>query len=349
MQKYWLACKRQIRYGKTGCKKYANMYSPYFCRPQLQKLMKIFLFLVIAVHLSIISFSQDDITVRKLQSEINRSVNKDAADTIPWTWVKGGVVNINGTQGSLKNWAAGGDKFALAINSYINYFLFYRKGKANWDNNADFNFGYLESTSTGSRKNDDRFDFLSKYGYNFDGRWFLTGLFNFRTQFFDGYSYSATDKTFSSSFLSPAYVLLAAGFDYKPSANFSAFFSPLTNRTVIVASKRLAAEGAYGVPPGKHLFNEFGAFSSINWVQPIGANVLYKGRMDLFSNYIHNPGNVDVFMTNYFTFKINKYFSASYNLDLIYDDDVKLFGKDGNSPGLQLKSLIGLGFTMKLK
>lgn len=294
------------------------------------------------------SFSQDNITVKKLQSEINRQVKKGVADTTPWNWVKGGTVSLNGTQGSLRNWAAGGDKFSLAVNSYVNYYVFYRNGRQNWDNNLDFNFGLLQSTSTGTRKNDDRLDVLSKFGYNFDGKWFLSGLFNFRTQLFDGYSYSSADKSFSSTFLSPAYVLASLGFDYKPSAKFSAFISPLTSRWVIVASNRLAAKGLYGVDSGRHSINEFGAFASINVIKPMGNNVSYKGRLDLFSNYRHRAENVDVFFTNYFAFKINRYLSASYNLDLIYDDDVRLFGKEGKSPGLQLKSLIGLGFTMPL-
>jgi hypothetical protein len=68
--------------------------------------------------------------------------------------------------------------------------------------------------------------------------------------------------------------------------------------------------------------------------------------MDLFSNYLHNPRNVDMYMTNLFTFKINKFLSATYSLDLIYDDDVKLFGPKQDSPGLQLKSMIGIGFSM---
>lgn len=311
--------------------------------------MRKFIMAFIAVIGCITSYSQDDITVKKLQSEINREVKNDAADTIPWMWIKGGSVSLNGTQGSLRNWAAGGDKFSLAINSYVNYYLFYRNGRQNWDNNLDFNFGLLQSTSTGTRKNDDRLDILSKYGYNFDGKWFLSGLFNFRTQFFDGYNYSSDDKTFSSTFLSPAYMLTSIGLDFKPSAKFSAFISPVTSRWVIVASNRLAAKGLYGVDSGKHTINEFGAFASINVVKPMSNNVSYKGRLDLFSNYRNNPGNVDVFFTNYFAFKINKYLAATYNLDLIYDDDVRLFGKEGRSPGLQLKSLIGLGFTMKLQ
>lgn len=296
-----------------------------------------------------ISYCQDNITVKKLQSEINREVKKGAADTTPWMWVKGGSVALNGTQGSLRNWAAGGDKFSMAINSYVNYYLFYRNGRQNWDNNLDFNFGLLQSTSNGTRKNDDRLDVLSKYGYNFDGKWFLTGLFNFRSQFFDGYNYSSSSKSLSSTFLSPAYVLTSVGFDYKPSTRFSAFISPVTSRWVIVASKKLAAKGLYGVDSGRHAINEFGAFASINVLMPMTNNISYKGRLDLFSNYRNNPSNVDLFFTNYFSFKINKYLAATYNLDFIYDDDLRIFGDKGKSPSLQLKSLIGIGFTMRLK
>jgi len=103
------------------------------------------------------------------------------------------------------------------------------------------------------------------------------------------------------------------------------------------------------VDSGKHSINEFGAFATVNYKKDFGKSITYKGRLDLFSNYRHKPENTDIFMTNYFSFKINKYFSATYNLDLIYDDDVKLFGKEGKSPALQLKSIIGIGFLMKLR
>jgi hypothetical protein len=113
--------------------------------------MKKFLSLILVLSLYNTSFSQDNLTIKKLKEELNRSVKRDMVDTVPWTWVKGGVININGTQGSLRNWAAGGDKFSIAVNSYVNYYVFYRNGRANWDNTMDFNFGFLHSTSTGSR------------------------------------------------------------------------------------------------------------------------------------------------------------------------------------------------------
>ncbi|MGQ4828115.1 hypothetical protein, partial [Enterococcus faecalis] len=54
------------------------------------------------------------------------------------------------------------------------------------------------------------------------------------------------------------------------------------------------------------------------------------------------------YMTNLIAFKINKYFSATYSLDLIYDDAIRQFGPNGTSPALQTKSIIGIGFLKPL-
>lgn len=290
--------------------------------------------------------SAQDMIVRTLPTEVFRTITHDAKDTSSWKWKRGGQFNLNLSQGSLSNWAAGGDNFSMAFNSYVNYFMYFKKNKHSWDNNLDMYFGYIQTSSSGSRKNDDRLDYLSKYGFQIDSlkRFFLSGLFNFRTQFFDGYS----DNKLASTLLSPAYVLFSLGMDYKPVTNFSVFLSPLTSRATIVASKKLAEKGGYGVPAGKRAINALGAFSSVNYSKDIAKNVSYRGRMDLFSDYNHNPWNIDLYLTNYFTFRINKYLSATYNLDMIYDDDVKLFGKDKTSPALQVKSIIGIGFQYRL-
>jgi hypothetical protein len=289
------------------------------------------------------------IPVRELPNEIFRSVKKDMNDTSDWRWKRGGIINFNLAQGSLSNWAAGGDRFSLSLNSHVNYLLLHKGNKHTWDNSFDFNYGYIQTTSQGGRKNDDRIDILSKYGSRIDtnNKIYLSVLGNFRSQFFNGYNYYSKDSsTLTSTFLSPAYILLSVGFDFKPSKNLSIFLSPLTNRTTYVGSRKLYMKGAYGLPPGTNYRNEIGAFASTNYFTDITSSIKYRGRLDLFSNYGHNPFNVDLYMTNLFSFKINKFLSATYNLDMIYDDDVKLFGKNGDSPGLQLKSLIGIGFMM---
>jgi hypothetical protein len=295
------------------------------------------------------SLFAQDLTLLKLRSETSRSIKKDA-DTSTWNWKQGGMYNFNLSQSSLSNWAAGGDNFNMAINSYFNYFTFYKKERHGWDNNLDVNLGFVQSTSLGGRKNDDRVDLLSKYGYKIDttGVWYVSGLFNFRSQFFDGYSFGAI-PIFTSSFLSPAYIILSAGLDYKPDNTLSIFFSPVTSRTTLVLNEKLSALGKYGVEPGLKVNRETGLFVTINYNNKIIENVNYRGRADFFSNYYNKPENINLYMTNMFTFKILKNLSATYNLDLIYDDKIRIFGPLKKSPGLQVKSIIGIGYTKNLQ
>lgn len=293
-------------------------------------------------------YSQD-LVVAKLRSETSRNIKKEA-DTSSWNWKQGGLYNLNVSQSSLSNWAAGGDNFNMSINSFFNYFAYYKKDRQSWDNNIDVNLGFVQSTSLGGRKNDDRLDMLSKYGYKIDtvGKMYLSGLFNFRSQLFDGYSFSGSNATFTSSLFAPAYMIISAGLDYKPDNNFSLFFSPLTSRTTLVLNKKLSNLGKYGVDTGRMIKRETGLFVTVSYNKVIAPNIVYKGRADFFSNYYDKPENINFFMTNLFTFKINKYFSATYSLDLIYDDKIRIFGPLKKSPGLQTKSIIGIGYFRSL-
>lgn len=296
--------------------------------------------------LCIVSIAQDK-QVKQLQNESSRSIKKDEGDTIPTLWKKGGIYNLNLSQGSLSNWAAGGDNFSLSLNSYLGLHAFYKKDHHSWDNTLDFNLGYVNSTSLGARKNDDRLDVLSKYGHELTKKLNLAGLINFRSQLFKGYNYTKDIKTLSSAFLSPAYLLVSPGIDWKPDAYFSFFISPSTVRWVIVKDDTLSAKGLYGVEPGKHSAMEFGAFLTANYLRDLSKSITYKGRLDLFSNYRHKPKNIDLFMTNVVAFKISRVLSASWNVDFIYDDDVRIFGDNQSSAALQVKSIIGIGLQLK--
>ena len=304
-------------------------------------------FLVLLLFSVVITSAQDE-TVKELKNASGRTIKKDPNDTIPKTWKKGGLYGINVSQGSLSNWAAGGEDFSLSLNSVLSLFAFYKKDKHSWDNTFDFNLGYVKTTSLGSRKNDDRFDLLSKYGYALNSKLNAAGLFNFRSQLFKGYTYDGDGvKTLSSTFLSPAYILVSPGLDYKPNADLSIFVSPITARWTIVKDDSLSAKGLYGVDPGKHSNTEFGAFASINYLKEFNKTITYKSRLDLFSNYRRNPKNVDLYFTNVLNVKLSKILALTWSVDMIYDDDVRLFGENNNGAALQLKSLIGIGLLAK--
>ena len=263
-----------------------------------------------------------DAVVRKLQMESLRQIKRDVPDTGKKTWIKGGAYALSIGQGSQSNWAAGGDDFSFTINTSLRLFAFYKKTKHSWDNTLDINFGYLNTTSLGSRKNDDRFDLLSKYGLKLNKKFNLATLVNFRSQFLKGYTYPNNVKTFASAFLSPAYLVVSQGIDFKPNKELSIFVSPVTSRWVFVTDSTLSAKGEYGVKQHTHSINQNGAFATIGYQRAFNKMVSYKSRVDLFSNYQKDPQNVDVFM--------------------------RLFGPENSSPGLQFKSIIGVGLQVKI-
>ena len=295
---------------------------------------------------SILTFAQDQ-TVKEMQDESQKEIPKDLSDTTNKTWKTGGILSLSIAQGSTSNWAAGGDKFSLSLNNYINAHAFYKKGKNSWDNNLDFNLGYLNTSTLGNRKNDDRINITSKYGYALNPKLNLALLGDIRTQFFKGYTYpDNVTKVYSSNLFAPAYVLLSLGLDYHPTSNLSIFVSPITNRWTFVRDTALST--LYGLDPGKKSLFEIGAYVSINYNTNLGKVVTYTGRLDLFSNYKHNPQDVDLYMTNLFAVKLSKVLSATWSLDMIYDDDVRIFGNNQDAPALQLKSLVGVGLLVKL-
>ncbi len=81
-------------------------------------------------------------------------------------------------------------------------------------------------------------------------------------------------------------------------------------------------------------------------------NVTLDTKLDLFSNYLDNPQQIDVNWDMLLTFKVNDYLSASLLTQLIYDYDIQ-FGDDTTGDGVddtfesrvQFKELFGLGLT----
>lgn len=314
------------------------------------------LFLFIPLIAAVIEATAQDQTIQDLKNASSKTIAKNPNDTIPKTWKTGGLFNFTFGQTSLSNWAAGGDNLQLNINGVLNLYAFYTKGRNAWDNSIDIGLGYIKTTSLGSRKNGDQIDLTSKYGYALTttSKWYLSLLGNFRTQFAPGYNYpNDTTATKISQFLSPGYMLISLGFDFKPNKDFSLFLSPITSRWIIVTATGLnpltpTQQGnVYGVPLGNTVVNQIGAYLTANYLKEISKNVTYKGKFDLFSNYKKNPENINVYMTNLLSANIFKGISFTFGLDLIYDDNTRIFGKNKDAARTQLREYIGVGYLKK--
>ncbi len=199
---------------------------------------------------------------------MQKSLETTNKDTI--AWVHGGIFNIGANEGFLHNWAAGGELASLQVNGLFSGHLDRLHNRDIWSNNLDLSYGlnYNYSQSFLPHKTDDRIDFTSKYGIRIDTgkNFYVTGLFNFKSQFTKGYNYNLPnwDSVSTSKFMSPAYFTPAIGLEYRKGSDISFFLSPAAAR-IVTADKfytDMSPQGAFGVPYGKtSVFQFLGAYS----------------------------------------------------------------------------------------
>ena len=295
-------------------------------------------------------------------SLIPQSADSAVKDT---TWKRGGVFNLNFNQVSLTNWAAGG-KSSVSFTGLFSYFANMKKGRHTWDNNIDLAYGRLIQDGSDDTKTDDRLELASKYGYEISGPWYASYLLSFRTQFDEGFD-PVLDSVKISEFMSPAYVITGPGIDFKPKENISVLFSPAEYKATIVLDQDLADVGQFGVDAaefdeqgnkikdGKNIRSEFGAYLKFWYTVELMKNVNFMTKLDLFSNYLDRPENIDVTWETLFTLQINEWLSATLNTLLIYDHDIGIVQETGDAdnpvkvgPATQFKQTFGAGLSLKL-
>lgn len=294
-------------------------------------------------------------------TDTEKALRAPNADTT-MGWKTGGVISLNLSQTSLTNWAAGGQN-SLATNGLFSVHANYKDEESVWVTSLDLGYGLLKQGNIGFRKTDDKFDFLSKYGRKAFKNVYYAALLNFKTQMAPGFKYSGPANENSekiSDLLSPAYLLLALGLDYKPNTYFSAFIAPFTGRVIIVTDKVLSAAGAFGVDPGKTTKGEFGAYMRAIYTRndfksEFLKNVSFTTKIDLFSNYLEKPQNIVVNWETLIALKVNKFISANLNTQLMYDDKIKTpIDVNGNGvidpgetfgPRVQFKEILGVGLS----
>ncbi len=272
---------------------------------------------------------------------IKKSLETTNKDTIGW--VHSGIFSFGINEGFLHNWAAGGEVASLSINGVFHGNLTHFHNNNIWTNNLELAYGlnYAYSNSFVPRKTDDRIDFTSNYGTEVKGskNFFLSGLFNFKSQFTQGYDYSIPNwqKNPTSDFLSPAYLTLAAGASYRRGEDLDLFLSPAAAREILASSRytSLSAAGNFGIDSGKTSKFQFGAYFSGRYKKNLSKAVLFTTRLDLYSNYRaknttdangnivkkDNPGNIQVYWDNLFVWKAYKNLSLTLGLTVGYDNN----------------------------
>jgi hypothetical protein len=275
-------------------------------------------------------------------------------------------------QSALSNWVKGGEgsiSTALDVTGYADYNN--PKIKLSSNNFARLKFGYLATHKDGVVKNLDLLETNLKLNHIAFGKVYFSAILLFKTQLAKGYNYFTTaagkdTSNMVSKFMNPGILTIGLGLDYKPNKTTSINFSPLSYKGTFVTdpayynhiydSTRID-QTQYGIPKDKKSLNEPGASFMISNEFVYKKTVDIINRLQLFTNYIHNPQNVDVDWEMIVTAHINWFTDVRFNTHLIFDDDTRTVGpgipvilSDGTekkTARIQFKEALGFAISFK--
>lgn len=278
---------------------------------------------------------------KTLYSEITKAQEKKK-DSTNFGWKRRAEINILFNQSNFSNWVQGGEN-SIALNGSARYFLSYADIKQTWDNRFWVAYGFSSLKSDPfEKKTQDIIEWNSIYGKNLAKNIFASLFLNFQTQIATGYTYAsvngASTRTPTTEFMSPGFLKIGAGALYKKTEAFKVNFAPATASLIFVNRKyTMGATRYYGVEPGKNLRVEFGAnlevYSKLNIIE----NVSVEQIASFYANYLQNFGNIDIFYRLNIVMKVNKFLSANFNFDAVYDDNA--------FPGFQTRQVLGVGLN----
>ena len=276
-------------------------------------------------------------------------------------WKKSGKITLLINQSAFSNWQAGGDN-NFAGNLNLNYDLNYLSGDWSLDNKILASYGLTNSKDDGIRKTDDRLELNSILGKKLKESWSASFFMNFKTQFTDGYDqeddFMDQNPTLSnedfptSGFFKPAYWSFGPGLLWKKNDNLYFNISPLTAKFTFITSEIYSYNEdtqlyessndieTFGVDPGDSFLVEFGFNARAYYKFDIMNNISMENILNLFSNYINKPQNIDLDYTLNLVMKINDVFTTNLTFQTIYDDNA--------FNGFQIREVFGLGVNLNL-
>jgi hypothetical protein len=304
------------------------------------------------------NYADAKINIQSIDNSKLMNVQKINVKSQLWKYRTEAAFILN--QASLTNWVRGGESSistALDITGYADYNN--PALKLSSSNFARIKLGFLQTGHDPIRKNLDLIETNSKLNHKAFGLFDFSGILLFKTQLAEGKNYfkrvnNSDSVDIVSKFMNPAILTIGFGLDYKPNPKTSINFSPLSYKGTFVTDTAMIDQTKYGIAADKRSLNEPGvSFMISNEFNPV-KSVTIVNRLQLFTNYIHNPQNIDIDWEMIAVANLNWFTDVRLNTHLIFDDDTKTvkLDRDGNAISrktarAQFKEMLGFSLVFR--
>jgi hypothetical protein len=255
-------------------------------------------------------------------------------------WDTSWELGLNGSQASYSNWSQGGVNNIAATGS-TTFTSVFKKDRYSYGFLVNTRFGKTKIENEGIRKVDDRLFILNRFLYDLgeeDSDFKIFANIRFRTQFDKGYNYGTEPKELISNFLAPAYFTQDAGLAYIPGPMFS-FEAGLGLQQTFVRDTNLSEK--YGLAEGETFRNEAGFTLGSSFDANIATNVQFTSSISTFTSFDKPIKSTDVYFSNKFVARINRYLNTTLSIDLVYNDDF--------SSEIQVAQVLSLGVSFTIR
>ena len=256
-----------------------------------------------------------------------------------WSVIGQNTLMLN--QSAFSNWVAGGAN-NVGWQAGVNYNLTYEKDKDLWENIIILGYGMNNTQGVGNRKTQDVINLSTNYGRKISDNWYASVGAGLISQFAPGYEDGNNPEAKKiSSFMSPGYVNVGAGFTYRPNENFTMTLRPANARFTFVTDRDLQWAGNYGLKnDGDSMLFQFGFLGTAQYKVKLMENINLQNNASVFSNYLDHPERLVLSYSGILNMKINRFVSTNVTLDLLYDHN--------QIRKTQLKQTLGIGFAYNI-
>lgn len=228
------------------------------------------------------------------------------------------------------NWYQGGNSYLsmlLQFNWNVNLNQVYHPNLL-FQSDLNYKLAFTKNPSGYRHKymiSEDLFQYNLNTGLKAAKNWYYSLNLQFKTQLFNNFDQNSDVRT--ASFLSPGDLNVGLGMSYNhknklKTLQYTLTISPLSYNLKTCISDKVD-HAIYNIAPDKKTKSEVGSNLELNLDWKITANISYKTRLFMFTNYHYFLGD----WQNTFSFDINKFLSTQIFVNLRYDGSTESYGK----------------------